>query len=73
MTANVNKCAVLVCSEDEKKPVEYKGKWGGEELPFVDQSTYLRVEISKSWSWDAHISKVIQKGKAKLGRMGVIF
>ena len=34
--ANVNKCAVLVCSEDEKKLVEFKYKWGGEELPIVD-------------------------------------
>ena len=28
VTANVNKCAVLVCNEDGKKPVELKWKWG---------------------------------------------
>ena len=31
-----------------KKPVEFKWKWGGEELPIVDQYTYLGVEISKT-------------------------
>ena len=36
VTANVNKCAVLVCNEDKKKPVEFKWEWGGEELPIVD-------------------------------------
>ena len=24
VTANVNRCAILVCNEDEKKPVEFK-------------------------------------------------
>ena len=27
VTANVNKCAVLVCNEDKIKPVEFKWKW----------------------------------------------
>ena len=27
VTANVSKCAVLVCNEDKKKPVEFKWKW----------------------------------------------
>ena len=72
VTANVSKCAVLVCNEDKKKPVEFKWKWGGEELPIVDQYTYLGVEISKDCSWDAHINKLIQKGKTEVGRMGMI-
>ena len=72
VTANVNKCAVLVCTEDKKKPVEFKRKWGGEELPIVDQYTYLGVEISKNCSWDAHINKLIQKGKTEVGRMDMI-
>ena len=72
MTANVSKCAVLVCNEDKKKTVEFKWKWGGEELPIVDQYTYLGVEISKDCSWDAHINKLVQKGKAEVGRMDVI-
>ena len=55
-----------------KKPVEFKWKWGGEELPIVDQYTYLGVEISKNCSWDAHINKLIQKGKTEVGRMDVI-
>jgi len=72
VTANVNKCAVLVCNEDKKNPVEFKWRWGEEELPIVDQYTYLGVEISKHCSWDAHINKVIEKGKAQIGRMDVI-
>ena len=66
------KCAVLVCNEDKKKTVEFKWKWGGEELPIVDQYTYLGVEISKDCSWDAHINKLIQKGKTEVGRMDMI-
>ena len=38
----------------------------------IDQYTYLGVEISKNCSWDAHINKVIQKGKGEVGRMDVI-
>ena len=60
MTANVNKCAVLVCIEDKKKPVEFKWKWRGAELPIVDQDTYLGVEISKNCSWDAHNSILVK-------------
>ena len=57
VAANVNKCAVLVCNEDEKKPVEFKWKWEGEELPIVDQHTYLGAENPKNCSWDAQINK----------------
>ena len=42
---NVNKSAILVCNEDNKNPVEFKWKWGEEELPIVDQYTYLGLEI----------------------------
>ena len=48
ITANVNKSAVLVCNEDNKNPVEFKWKWGEEELSIVDQYTNLVVEISNS-------------------------
>ena len=41
-------------------------------MPIVDQYTYLGVEISKNCSWDAHINKVIQKGKAEVGKIDVI-
>ena len=41
-------------------------------MPILDQYTYLGVENSKHCFWDAHINKVIQKGKAEVGRMDVI-
>ena len=41
-------------------------------MPIVDQYTYLGVEISKNCSWDAHINKLIQKGKTEVGRMDMI-
>ena len=34
--ANVKKSAVMVCNEDKQKPVEYRSKWGVEELAVVD-------------------------------------
>ncbi|CAN0550629.1 unnamed protein product, partial [Ectocarpus sp. 12 AP-2014] len=39
--ANVQKGAVQVCNKDGEKPVEYRWKWGVEELAVVDQCTYL--------------------------------
>ena len=41
----------------------------GSESPIADQYTYLGVEISKECSWDAHVAKVIGKGKAHVGKM----
>ena len=63
MTANVKECAEVVCNEDKVNPANFKWKWGEDELPIVNQYTYLGVEISKDCSWDAHIAKVIGKGK----------
>ena len=70
--ANVKKCAVVVCNEDKVNPVNFKWKWGEDELQIVDQCTYLGVEISKDCSWDAHIAKVIEKGKSQVGEMDAI-
>ena len=72
VTANVKKCAVVVCNEDKENPITFKWKWGKDELPIVDQYTYLGVEISKDCSWDTHIAKVIGKGKAHVGKMDAI-
>ncbi|MEP2874451.1 MAG: reverse transcriptase domain-containing protein [Hyphomicrobiales bacterium] len=72
VTANVKKCAVVVCNEDKVNPVNFSWKWGEDELPIVDQYTYLGVEISKDCSWDTHIAKVIGKGKAQVGKMDAI-
>ena len=40
--------------------------------PIIDQYTYLGVEISKDCSWDAHIAKIIEKGKAQVDKMDAI-
>ena len=48
VTANVKKCAVVVCNEDKVNPVTFKWQWGEHELPIADQCTYLGVEISKT-------------------------
>ena len=39
MTPNVKKCAVVACNEDKVDPVNFKWKWGEDELPIVDQYT----------------------------------
>ena len=52
--------------------VNFKFKWGEDELLIVDQYTYLGVEISKECSWDAYIAKVIGKGKSQVGKMDAI-
>ena len=70
MTANVNKCVVLVCSEDENI-VTFKSKWGKDELPIVDQYMNL-VEICKDCSWGARIARVLRRGKLHVGEMGAI-
>ena len=64
-TANVKKCAAVICNEDKANPVNFQWKWGEDELPTVGQYTYLGVEISKGCSWDAHIAKLIGKGNHK--------
>ena len=57
VTVNVKKCAVVVCNEDRMNLVNFKCKWGEDELPIVNQYTYLGAEISKDCSSDAHIAK----------------
>ena len=42
---NVKKCAVVVCNEDQVNPMNFSWKWGEDELPVVDQYTYLGVDI----------------------------
>ena len=72
MTANVKKCAVVVCSEEKVSPVTFKCKWGENDLPIVNQCTYLGVEISKDCSCDKNIAKVLGKGRAQVGEMAGI-
>lgn len=33
VTVNLNKCAVRVCNEDKREPVDMRWSWGEEELP----------------------------------------
>ncbi|CAB1096020.1 unnamed protein product [Ectocarpus sp. CCAP 1310/34] len=44
-------------------------KWGIEEIAVVDQYTSLGVEIAKDCSWNAQMSKVAEKGKARAGKL----
>ena len=69
LSANVQKGAVMVCNENKEEPVEHRWKWGIEEIAVVDQYTYLGVEIPKDCSWNAHMSKVAEKGKARAGKL----
>ena len=72
MTANVKKCAVVVCDEDKVNPVNFNWKWGEDELRIVDHYTFHGVDISKDCFWDAQIAKVIGKGKSQVGKMDAI-
>ena len=72
VTENVKKCAVVVCNEDKVNPVHFQMEVGKDELPIVDQYTYLGVEVSKDCSWGAYIAKVIGKGKSQVGKMDAI-
>ena len=69
MTANV---AVVVCNEDMVNPVTFERKWEEDDLPIVDQYTYLGVDMSEDCPWDTHIAKVVGKGKAQVGKMDAI-
>ena len=66
-----------MCNEEKENPVTFKWKWREDELLIANQYTYLgvvisKVEISRECSWDAHIAKVIGKGKAHVGKMDAI-
>ena len=57
VTANVKKCAVVVCNEAKLNTLNFSWKWGEDELPVVDQYTCLGVEISQDCSWDTSTAK----------------
>ena len=60
-------CKVVLRNKDKVNPVTFEWGWKEEELPIVDQHTYLgvprRVDISKFCSWDAHIAKLVVEKK----------
>ena len=65
--------AFLLCDLGWRAPKVKTGaqnRW--DDNTHTDQYTYLGVEFSKNCSWDAHINKAIQRGKAEVGRMDVI-
>ena len=43
VTANVTKCAVVVCNEDKVTQVIFCWKWGEDEISIVDQHSYRGV------------------------------
>ena len=45
---------IVVCNEDKVNPVNFQLKGGEDDLPIVDQYTYLGVEISKDYCWYIH-------------------
>ena len=59
-------------SDDKVNPVNFMWKWGEDDLPIENQSTYLGVEVSKACSWHTHIVKVMGKGEAPVGEMHAI-
>ena len=41
VTANVKKCAAVVCNEDKVNRLNFKWKWGQDSLPIPDQNLSL--------------------------------
>ena len=68
MESDSERVRVVVCNEDKANPVTFNWRWGEDDLPIVVQYTYLGVEMPKDCSWDAHVAKVIGKGKAQVAR-----
>ena len=62
VTANVKKCAVVVCNENKVNPVNSEWKWGEDEIPIVDQYTYLGVETLKGLLLGCTHSESSRKG-----------
>jgi len=69
LSANVPKCAVVICNGDGDDEVGAKWTWGDKELPIVEKYTYLGVEIANDCKWDVHMHKIAEKGKARAGKL----
>ena len=56
---NVKQCALVVvavvCIEDKVDPVNFKGKWGEDELPIEDHVYVSWRRDLKGMFWDAYI------------------
>lgn len=55
--ARKTKCAVMVSNDPKVQKIDLGWKCGKEELPNVNQNTYLGVEFSKNCTWDAQKKK----------------
>ena len=61
-----------VRNEDMVNPITFKWEWGEDEIPIVDQYTYLGGHISKDCSWDADTANMTGKGKSHVGEMEAV-
>ena len=59
VTAHVNGRAVCLCNKEKVNPVHFSRKWGEDELPIVDQYTYLGVDTKQKRSWGKRVAKTI--------------
>lgn len=59
----------VVCN-DNKTPVEFKWRRGGEELSIVDRYIHLDVKMTRKLFWDAHMNEAIEKGQGTDGQDG---
>ena len=60
MSFNPKKCSVLKITH-KKQPLFHQYLMCGEELTYIDQQTYLGLELTKDLSWGPHIQKVVTK------------
>ena len=60
MSFNAKKCSVLTVTQ-KKKPITTDYTMSGEILVYVDQQTYLGVELTKDLDWGLHIQKITAK------------
>lgn len=63
LSANVKKCAAMVCNYGKVKEVNFRWKWGDKDLPRIDQYTCVGVEFSDDCMWDVHMKKKLIKGR----------
>ncbi|KAK9819977.1 hypothetical protein WJX72_004720 [[Myrmecia] bisecta] len=71
--ANVSKSAVMMYGPAEPTTPDMQLKWGTQTIPEVDQYAYLDLEFTADGKWDAHIAKLVQKGKTRTNMLTKFF